>query len=256
MNHEQHEEIDAMISQLDQLGVRPGGTLLVHSSVKSLGPIKSGLEGITSALLRALDGGTLLIPTLTYEYVDWENAVFDVLRTPSCVGALTEYFRKRDGVCRSLHLSHSVAGIGPNTDYFLSEHHLGTSQCGPKSPFSKVPRKGGQILMLGCGLHPNTSMHGIEELSEPPYLFEDRMIEYTAIDERGSRFSGVTRKHSFKGYRTRFDRIEGILKKGTELREGFLLQARCFLIEAEDLWEKGRRALLDNPLFFVERKGG
>ncbi|MFP6646122.1 MAG: AAC(3) family N-acetyltransferase, partial [Candidatus Latescibacterota bacterium] len=45
-------------------------------------------------------------------------------------------------------------------------------------PLRKLRDLGGQLLFLGCGLRPNTSMHGVEELVEPPYLFGDD-ITYT-----------------------------------------------------------------------------
>ena len=40
--------------------------------------------------------------------------------------------------------------------------------------------------MLGCGLAPNTSMHAIEELVAPPYLFGEPLV-YTMVLEDGTR---------------------------------------------------------------------
>jgi aminoglycoside 3-N-acetyltransferase len=49
--------------------------------------------------------------------------------------------------------------------------------CGENSPYFKLREKAGQILFLGCGLKPNTSMHAVEELVEPPYLY-DGWVDY------------------------------------------------------------------------------
>ena len=37
--------------------------------------------------------------------------------------------------------------------------------------------------MLGCGLRPNTSMHAIEELVEPPYLFGPPLSYQLVLDD-------------------------------------------------------------------------
>ncbi|MCY1723180.1 AAC(3) family N-acetyltransferase [Prolixibacteraceae bacterium Z1-6] len=77
---------------------------MVHSSLKALGDYPDKAQMVTEALLQTIgEEGTLLIPTLTYETVTAENPVFNVENTQSCVGGLTEYFRKQPGVKRSIH---------------------------------------------------------------------------------------------------------------------------------------------------------
>ncbi|MBN1371221.1 MAG: AAC(3) family N-acetyltransferase [Anaerolineaceae bacterium] len=50
-----------LVSDLLALGVRPGGVLLVHSSLRSLGPVDGGAEAVVKGLLEALGArGTLL----------------------------------------------------------------------------------------------------------------------------------------------------------------------------------------------------
>ena len=49
------------------LGVRLGGVLLVHASLRSLGPLDGGAETVVLSLLEALGPhGTLLMPALSY----------------------------------------------------------------------------------------------------------------------------------------------------------------------------------------------
>jgi len=81
----------------------------VHTSLRSLGKVPGGAETVVRGLLYALgENGTLLTPALSYASVGVNNPVFDVLHTPSCVGALPEYFRTRPGTIRSVHPTHSV----------------------------------------------------------------------------------------------------------------------------------------------------
>ena len=104
------------------------------------------------------------------------------------------------------------------------------------------------LLMLGCGLKPNTSMHGIEELVEPPHLFADR-TEFTCVDDGGQRFSAVYRCHGH--FPQHYQRISRFLSD-SELRSGAVGAAECHLIEATALWSTAQAALEQNPSYFTE----
>ena len=235
------------------VGVRRGGALLVHSSLTSMGHVSGGAETVILGLLDALGPeGTLLMPALSYKTVGRANSVFDVLRTPSCVGAIAEYFRTRAGTMRSVHPTHSVCGVGAEVEAFLGDHHLDRTPVGPNSPLRRLRDRGGQILMLGCGLRPNTSMHGIEETVEPPYLFGAEMT-CRIVSAGGSETEEVYRMHNFAGCRQRYGRVAQVL--GAEgLREGKVLEARIHLLEARRLWERCAEALRANPFCFVDKR--
>lgn len=246
-----HRILDRLTADLLALGVRPGGVLLVHSSLKSLGQAVDGPEIVIQGLLAALGpDGTLLMPALTYETVRSHNPVFDVRTTPSCVGAIPEYFRSREGTHRSLHPTHSVCAVGPLANELLGPHRQDSTPCGPNSPFHRLPDFAGQIFMLGCGLRPNTSMHAIEELVKPPYLFA-APITYTLIDEAGQIIQKKYTRHNFRGWTQRYDRVAEILTSPA-LREGKILAAQSYLIAASVLRDSVLDALKENPLFFVD----
>jgi aminoglycoside 3-N-acetyltransferase len=243
--------IQTIASDLLALGVRPGVALLVHSSLRSLGPVPGGAETVVRGLLEGLGPrGTLLMPALSYESVGPTNAVFDVRSTPSCVGALPEYFRTRPGTVRSVHPTHSMCGVGRQVQDLLNDHALSITPCGQYSPFYRLPHINGQILFLGCGLNPNTSMHAIEELVEPPYLYGDP-ITYQVIMADNSELQMSVRSHNFKGWAQRYDRLEVVMRRG--LRTGKLLQADCHLVDSEEMWPAALEALKKDPLYFVEK---
>jgi aminoglycoside 3-N-acetyltransferase len=243
---------ERMANDLDRLGVTPGAVLLVHSSLKSLGGLPDGPETAVRAIIQSIgDAGTLLMPALSYETVGRANPNFNVLSTASCVGALTEHFRKRPGTTRSVHPTHSVCGAGPGAERLLGTHSRDTTPCGANSPFHKLKHEDGQILFVGCGLEPNTSMHAIEELVEPPYLYDDP-VEYTIIHADGRKGSMRVRSHGFHGWRQRYDRVEEVMS-GEGIRRGNVLGAACFLLDAAVLWPTVHRVLESDPLFFVDR---
>lgn len=247
-----NESRQRMSTDLQTLGIREGGVLLVHSSLRSLGKVEGGAETVIQTLLdvSGMDG-TLLLPALSYETVRSKNPYFDVRKTSTCVGALTEYFRKREGTQRSMHPTHSVCAVGTKANELLASHEHDTTPCGKNSPFHKLPRYNGQILFLGCGLLPNTSMHAIEELNEPPYLYGD-VVAYEVVDENGRSSKMCVRRHGFDGWSQRYDRLAHVMDDG--LKRGKVLDADCYLVEAAEMWLVVDMKLKEDPLFFVDKE--
>lgn len=246
------QAVKQIASDLLTAGVRPAGVLHVHSSLSSLGPVPGGAETVIGSLLEAIGPeGTLLLPALSYKYVSEANPVFDLRATPTNVGAIPEHFRTRAGTIRSVHPTHSICGIGKLTAELLEDHHLGTTPVGPHSPLSKLPQCGGQILMLGCGLLPNTSMHGIEELVEPPYLFGDATT-FRLIHAGGSESQMHCRGHDFDGWRQKYGRLESLLLAVGGITSGKVLAATVYVIDAAAMWRCALAAMKEDPLFFVD----
>lgn len=237
--------------ELLALGVKPGGALLVHSSFKSLGDVPGGIRTLTDGLAGALGPeGTLLMPALSYMSVGREQPHFDVRATPSCVGAVTEYFRRLEGTVRSMHPTHSMCGRGPLAAALFDKHILDTTPCGPNSPFSRLRFHGGQVLMLGCGLLPNTAMHAIEDAADAPYIYEDEPIKYTLTGYDGKSISAVHRRHAH--FPQHYDRVRpGLLGRGLE--EGTVLEARCHLFDAGKLWDCVMNMLMKDVYCFAKK---
>src|SRR5580704_5852962 len=56
--------VDMLVTDLVRLGVEPGSTVLLHSSLSSLGWVCGGARTVVDAMLEVLGGdGTLVVPT-------------------------------------------------------------------------------------------------------------------------------------------------------------------------------------------------
>lgn len=241
-------DYERLTEQLRALGLREGDTVMVHSSFRALG-IRDP-ETILRALLAVLgESGTLLLPGLSYKQEP--HHIHSVRDTPTCVGFLSEYFRTRPGTLRSVHPTHSVCGIGAELPELLTRHILDTTPCGPHSPFRRVLQRGGKILILGCGLCPNTSMHAVEEYANPPYLFGPP-IRYTITDADGKTFEKEYTPHGFAGYEQRYDRVADIMGRG-DWTTGMVGRAESHLILGEALLEKALAKMREDPFYFVDR---
>lgn len=239
--------MNLLCQQLLHLGLNAGDAVMVHSSFRSLG-LKDP-ELIIQALCQVIgSAGTLLMPALSYLQVP--PLVHNTRQTPTCVGFLSEYFRQRPGTRRSVHPTHSVCAIGMKVDFFLADHIQDQTPCGRNSPFNKLFHHHGKILMLGCGLKPNTTMHAIEEYIRPPYLFGET-VQYTITDDRGITFVKDYIPHNFQGVSQRYDRVEGLLG-APELVTGLVGSAQAHLIDSQALYTGCIERLHQEPCYFVD----
>jgi aminoglycoside 3-N-acetyltransferase len=163
---------------LDRLGVRRGGVLLVHSSLSALGWVCGGARAVVEGLLDALGpDGTLVVPTHTSSNCDpatWRNPPvpeswwpaireqmpgFDPHTTPTQhMGAIAELVRTWPGARRSGHPQVSFAAVGAHADEITAGHAL-ESGFGERSPLARVRDRDGDVLLLGTGHGSNTSLH-------------------------------------------------------------------------------------------------
>jgi aminoglycoside 3-N-acetyltransferase len=165
---------------LRKSGITEGDLVMVHSSLSSFGRIEGGAETVIDAILEAVGAkGTVLFPTFTTSFIYFEGTLnksqkyrpFDK-NDPSqvTVGKIPQIFLRRKGVCRSVHPSHSVAGIGPLAEKCISGHKETDSPTGKNSPFAKLLEFKGKILYFGSGLAPTTFLHFLEDEMNLKYL--------------------------------------------------------------------------------------
>lgn len=158
--------IETLTTHLAELGVENGANVLVHSALKVLGPMEGGAHGVIEALLNAVGPrGTVGMPTHTWANVRDDNPVWHQTHTPSCVGALTNVFRAWPGTRRSLHPTHSLAALGPATDFWLDGHEIGGTPCHPRGPYGRMLEIGAQVLLLGVDFRRLTFFHCLEEIA-------------------------------------------------------------------------------------------
>jgi aminoglycoside 3-N-acetyltransferase len=213
---------DDFLAMLRRLGVKSGDVLLVHSAFDRF----EGFTGKATEVIHALQeavgpGGTILMPTLPFggmavDYVS-KGRVFDVLRTPSSMGLLTELFRRSAGVVRSVHPTHPVAAWGAVARAIVAGHHLAQTPCGVGTPFARLLDYKGKILFLGTGIEAMTFFHTIEEILEPQMPFTPFTRETYSLhskDKDGSLLSSTTRLFDPEWSRRRnLEKLVPILKR-------------------------------------------
>jgi aminoglycoside 3-N-acetyltransferase len=122
-----------LINSISAIGIKPDDTLLVHSSMKSIGEVGGGADTVLDAFIEYMKPGLLIFPTHTWAQMNDEYSVFNPITEPSCVVILSNLFLKRPGVVRSWHPTHSVVAIGKDAISYIRGEELWDTPC---------PRKG------------------------------------------------------------------------------------------------------------------
>ena len=220
---------------LKNLGIRRGDTILVRSSLSSLGYVRGGAKAVIKALLKAVgEGGNIMVPTLTGTIKDCpENPPIFTIDKPCWTGAIPETLRKLSGSIRSLHPTHSVAVIGADAEYLTKEHERCETPCGVNSPYLKLAKKKGKILFLGVSLASNTMFHTVEELARVRYHLQPEPV-IAQIVKGDSVVKVKTRLHAY-GTPRAFREMETILEREGILSRTKIGRASVILIDAEEM---------------------
>src|SRR5690606_31647480 len=111
-----------------------------------------------------------------------QGPLFDVRRTASKVGAISEEVRLHPRANRSLHPTHAVAAIGPLANDLLRDHEKSATSCGLGSPFFRNVTVDGKILLIGVDNGSNTTLHTVEEIYDGNVLssetFEAKVVDW------------------------------------------------------------------------------
>ncbi|WP_294375857.1 aminoglycoside N(3)-acetyltransferase [uncultured Clostridium sp.] len=176
-----------LIKGFKDIGVKEGQSIMVHTSLKSLGFVCGGAQIVIEALIQCVGNeGTIMMPTQSWKNLDPEEGVhweepkewwqlirdnwpaYDKDITPTnTMGQVAEMFRRWPGAKRSNHPARSVAAFGKYADYLTKDHDL-SNIFGEDSPIDRLYKLDGYVLLIGVGYDKNTSLHLADARAEYP----------------------------------------------------------------------------------------
>ena len=243
---------DDIIAKLNDMGIEKGSVVFIHSSWDSF----QNFEGTPVQLIKAIikligPNGTLAMPAFPDQRnLNNQSFIFDVKKTPSAAGLLTELFRRFPDVKRSISINHSVCAWGKYADFLTKDHHLGETSWDEFSPYYRLKDLDAVIVGLGVGHHLKitTSLHCVESLLRKKIFYFSQLfkekVTYNYIDIDGNK--GVqTFLRRTPNSKIKTKKIAKYFSS-TELKELkisdlslYSISARCLILRSITLGERG-----------------
>ncbi|HEY1707990.1 MAG TPA: AAC(3) family N-acetyltransferase [Rhizomicrobium sp.] len=180
-------------ADLDALGLRPGDLVMVHASVRAVGPVYGGPDEIHRAIVdTASPGGAMTmllgcpdgydeigrgrLPEDEIARLRAHLPAFDpqATRAERENGTLAEFFRTWPGTLVSPCVSARMGARGDRAEWLMAEHPL-MFPFGAGTPFEKLAQHGGKIMLIGSDRDQVTLMHYVEHLTDFP---DKRFVHY------------------------------------------------------------------------------
>lgn len=248
----------AITEAIRKLGVQTGDLLMVHASLKAIGPVEGGAETVVAALRSAVG------PTGTVMgYASWDRSPYeetlngarldDKARRTAAVrsrnGRDLPWVRPAEsisgsspGARRSAHPDASMVAVGPLAETLTEPHELGHA-LGEGSPVERFVRLGGKALLLGAPLNSVTALHYAEAVAdipnkrwvtyEMPMLGRNGEVARKTASEYDS--NGILDCFAIEGKPDAVETIANAYVKLGRHREGVVGFAQCYLFDAQDI---------------------
>jgi len=148
--------------------------LMVHSSVNHMKPMYTDTPLDLVRMLIDFCGldRTLAMPAFCFDdpALDRSDATvaqpprFDLRRSASRMGLVTELFRRSKGVLQSRHPVYRVAALGPLAEPLTRGHESADTPCGRGTPFDFMANHETRIIGIGKPYEVLTQVHHAEDL--------------------------------------------------------------------------------------------
>ena len=210
------KEIERLAQTWRSSGIDEGDTILIHSSIKRTMQditnkgIPFNADDLLQSFIEAVGiNGTLVFPLFNFNFK--EDKFFDINKTISHMGLLTEAARLHPKSERTGHPMYSFCAIGKESNKFKIIDNK--SAYGKDSPFNLIRELGGKIGALD--LEEQLSMtfyHHVEEMNNVDYRYH-KDFEGIYVDE-----FGVSSKKTYSIFVRDLDRnIKTNINPGGEL---------------------------------------
>jgi len=237
---------EQLINDLAAIGLCAGDAVLVHCAMSSLGPLEEGPKTLVDALVEVIgENGHLLMPTspnpaMQLDYIR-NLDTFDLVNSPSKMGAVTEYFRKLPEVKRSFSPTEPVAAWGKDANWFVEGHYKKETPYDEYSPFARLAQREGKILYIGVSLiNSGTSLHMLEDAVDnfPLPVYFPELFSVRVKDDRGVIHQWEVKVHNPEVSKLRrCDDLLPIFEKNGTAFHAKIANAKVWVFDAKKMME-------------------
>ncbi|MGR8948016.1 MAG: AAC(3) family N-acetyltransferase [Gammaproteobacteria bacterium] len=248
-----------LATKLEDFGVRSGDALMVHSGFDQFNGFDGSPDDVIGVFREVIgEQGNLLMMSMPYggssqRYAD-RQATFDVRKTPSALGLISETFRRRDDVVRSANALHPVLASGPLAKWLTIDHELLHYSCDRRSPFGRFAKIGGKFLFFDAVFRALTFVHYVEHkhrselpvpLYEPtPVTMITRLKNGKSIESKQYLFGALARE------RRDFGAIENTMRSKGRLKQERIGNTDLLFCTASDVVSTADELVMNGTGFY------
>ena len=176
-----------IFKMLTDCGIKKNDVVTIHCSLRAIGKIENGADGLIDAICKYLSDGLFLVPTHTWATVNKDNPFFDVRTSEPCIGTLARIAAFRKDGARSLHPTHSLAAFGKEAARYIRGEENSSTPAPLGGALSRLYERKGKILLIGVGQERNTYLHAVDERLNIPNRLSKEPFTVTVTDSDGNK---------------------------------------------------------------------
>lgn len=235
---------EQLLAALRGLGVADGDALMVHAAFEPHHGFRGGINDAIDVFTTAVGAqGHLFMPSQAYadSLLAYLRRIdrFDVRRTPTVMGLMAEFFRRKPGVLRSAHPAHPLLAQGPRAQWFVEGHEQSAHSCAVGTPFDKLLSVGGKVAFFNCTFSYFTFFHYLEHRVAPHLsfpLYHEPPFDVRVVDARGETLT-IKAYAYVEGMQARrnFAALEGWLRGKGLIRSARLGASKVLLVDLREV---------------------
>ena len=230
-----------IIRQLDGLNAPKGVPVLLHSSLRAIGPVEGGTEALLDTLVEYFtqDGGLFCVPTHTWHNMDKEITL-DVTSDDNCLGAFSTVAIRDPRGIRSENPCHSMVVFGDKASAFVKDELFVQTPTAPSSCYGKLFDMGGYVLLAGVAHNKNTFLHTVDEILRIPNRMGNKPVTMSVRKKDGQVVKCALRLFDTdytEDISWRFPKYETAFRYHRCITDGFLGNAPVQLCSARKMKE-------------------
>ncbi len=246
-----------IFAQLDAMRIPRDRVVLMHSSLRLIGSVEGGAQGLLDYLIEyfTAKGGLFCVPTHTWTNLKKEITL-DLSDPATCLGAFSDLCAADPRGVRTEHPTHSMAVFGEEERVreFVKDEQFVTSCTPANGCYGKIYEMGGFILLAGVSHNRNTYLHCVDEMLSIPNRMSDKIKALTVkrktgeVIPRSIRFMGCDFTDDIS---LRFPKYELPFRYHGAITDGFLGGAPTQACDARIMKEVMEKIFLsgsDDPL--------
>ena len=233
-----------IFEQLRAMKAPRDSVVLFHSSLRLIGEVEGGGEGLLDALIEyfTAEGGLFCVPAHTWGNLGRDVPTLDLTSPWSNLGAFPMIAAADGRGVRTENPTHSMVIFG-DRDRAMALCECETTIDSPTSPngiCGKMISRGGYVLLAGVSQNKNTLLHAVDEILKTPNRMTNEKLKFTVkrkdgqIVEREMYFFD----EDFAGdVSLRFPKYETAFRYYGAIKDGFIGDAPAELCDARVLFE-------------------